>query len=323
MNWIVFTYSLPAKLRSSPRVALWRRLKRLGAVSLAGGMQVLPVQTECVEAFQWLAQAIRQAKGDALVLHVEKFEGMSDQAVIELFQQARQAEFATLSTELTKLEKIFSVKKTKDTVDLRELLTKLKKQHSEIVRIDYFDCPAGGLIASRLSQLEQLLSPQTTIWGEIDTALIAEYREKRWVTRPRPHVDRLGCAWLIRKFINQEAAIRYSTQPEADEIAFDIEGAPFGHQGPLCTFETMQQAFALEDPALSHIAQIVHEIDLRDGLYGHPEIEGIDRVLQGWLLTGLPDQALETHGIALFEGLYALLSNRSTELKKTKNKKKK
>ncbi len=93
MDWIVFTYSLPTKLRSSPRVTLWRRLRRLGAIALAGGMQVLPARDECVEAFQWLAQEIRQAKGEALVMRVQQFEGWTDQQVIELFRQARKVEY--------------------------------------------------------------------------------------------------------------------------------------------------------------------------------------------------------------------------------------
>jgi hypothetical protein len=315
MNWIVFSYSLPTKLRSSPRVTLWRRLKRLGAVSLAGGMQVLPAQAECLEAFQWLAQEIRQAKGEALVSHIERFENLSDQALIELFQQARQEEFLALDIELTKLEKSLATKKSQESAAVRESLAKLRKQHSEITRVDYFDCPKGGLIVARLNQIEQALSPKALVAERINLARLNEYKEKRWVTRPRPHVDRLACVWFIRKFINQTASIRYSTQPEPGEIAFDIEGATFGHHGAFCTFETMLETFGLTDPALTYLAQLVHEIDLRDGLYSHPEIEGVDRVLQGWLLTGLSNQDLELHGIALFEGLYALISSRSPKAK--------
>jgi hypothetical protein len=75
MSWLVFTYSLPTQSRSSPRVAVWRRLRRLGAFTVAGGAQVLPDREECLEAFQWLAQEIRKAKGEAQVMRVERFEG--------------------------------------------------------------------------------------------------------------------------------------------------------------------------------------------------------------------------------------------------------
>src|SRR6516225_12234113 len=84
MSWVVFSYSLPSKGRSSPRVAVWRRLRTLGAVSPKGGVHVLPARDECVEALQWLAQEVEQAKGEALLMRVEWFEGVSDAQLIAL-----------------------------------------------------------------------------------------------------------------------------------------------------------------------------------------------------------------------------------------------
>jgi hypothetical protein len=149
---------------------------------------------------------------------------------------------------------------------------------------------------------------------EADVALasLTAYRDRRWVTRPRPHVDRLACAWLIRHFINPDAAIRYALEPEPDEISFDMTEAHFGHQGLLCTFETMIRAFQLNTPGLGTLAEIVHEIDLRDGQYSHPEQAGIDAILKGWLVAQLGDAELEAHGIALFEGLYAMFSQKGS-----------
>ena len=89
MNWVVFSYSLPSKSNSSPRVTLWRRMQRLGAVSPAGGTQVLPAREECVEAFQWLAQEIQQTGGRAFVMHVQQFDGLSDQQLVDLFHSSR------------------------------------------------------------------------------------------------------------------------------------------------------------------------------------------------------------------------------------------
>src|SRR5947207_10855076 len=104
MHWIVFSYTLPTKARSSPRVAIWRRLRRLGALALAGGIQVLPARAECVEAFQWLAQEIRQAQGEAIVMRVEQFEGLSEQQLVALFHAARQEEYKVLEQEALVLE---------------------------------------------------------------------------------------------------------------------------------------------------------------------------------------------------------------------------
>jgi hypothetical protein len=140
--------------------------------------------------------------------------------------------------------------------------------------------------------------------------MTARPRDVRWVTRPRPHVDRLACIWLIRRFINPSAVIRYATTPEPNEVAFGMRQGTFGHRGNLCTFETMVAAFGLDDQSLHTIGEIVHEIDLRDGRYAHSETAAIDAVLKGWLLMGFSDQELEVHGVALFEGLYAAFARR-------------
>ncbi len=323
MTWVVFSYSLPSQSRSSPRVALWRRLRRLGAISPAGGVQVLPARDECVEAFQWLAQEIRQTQGDAVVMRVEQFEGLTDQQLIALFHAACQEDYAEIEAEAAELEKTIRAKrKATERAQAGERLNKLRRRHADIARVDYFDCPDGARVAARLDRIKQTLFPDKTLPADVAQASIAEYRNKRWVTRPRPHVDRLACAWLIRHFINPAAVIRYAAQPAPDEIAFDMEAAQFGHQGNRCTFETMRLAFGLDDPGLRALAEIVHEIDLRDGQYVRPETEGVDAILRGWLLAGLSNADLEAHGVALFEGLYAALSGSSSgEAKRARSKK--
>ncbi|HEX3131882.1 MAG TPA: chromate resistance protein ChrB domain-containing protein, partial [Thermoanaerobaculia bacterium] len=135
---------------------------------------------------------------------------------------------------------------------------------------------------------------------------LALYRGRTWVTRPRPHVDRLSSAWLIRRFIDPEAAIRYG-EPREGEVSFDMPGAEFGHSGSLCTFETLLAAFHLEEPALQSLAAIIHAIDLHDLADPPPELAGVKAVLDGWRAAGWSDEELESHGIALFEGLYRSL----------------
>ena len=308
MSWVVFSYSLPSAGRSSPRVAVWRRLRALGAIAPKGGVHVLPARDECVEAFQWLAQEVEQAKGDALLLRVERFEGLSDAQLIELFQEARKRDYDALDARAADLEKSLEARtrRTRDLARARDLLARLRREHAEIVRIDFFDCPAGVQAAGRLARIGQALAPGEAAEARVPPATVAAYRGKRWVTRPRPHVDRLACAWLIRRFINPGAQIRYATAPEPEEVAFDMRGAQFGHRGNLCTFETMVKAFGLDDPGLRAIAEIVHEIDLRDGRYTRPEVPGVDAILKGWVT--YTDAERETPGIALFDGLHAALS---------------
>ena len=243
-------------------------------------------------------------------MHVEQFEGLSDTQLIELFRQARDEEYGEIETQLVALEQTIStLADQEDRSTLQDSLDKLRRRHAEIKRIDYFNSPAGDRIAARLTALHQSLVANKLDNLEVPTTSLAEYRDKRWVTRPRPHVDRLACAWLLRRFINPKALIRYTLQPEPDEITFDMSNAHFGHQGQFCTFETMIRAFQLDEPGLQTLAEIVHEIDLRDGQYSHPEMIGIDAILKGWLVANLSDAELEAHGIALFEGLYTALKN--------------
>ena len=314
MTWLVFSYSLPSKAQSSPRVALWRRLRRLGAIAPTGGTHLLPAREECLEAFQWLAEEAKQANGGALVMHVEQFEGLSDAELMERFRQARAEDYAELEAQAHEIEKSLRAQvNPEERSRLQEALNKLQRRHADIVRVDFFDAPEGSLVASKLARLAQALAPREATAVSVSSTPLAAYRDKRWVTRPRPHVDRLSCIWLIRRFINPQAVVRYSPTPEPGEVAFDMPHGEFTHRGHLCTFETMVHAFSLEDPSLQPIGEIIHEIDLRDGCYVHPETAGVDAVLKGWLLAGLSDPELEAHGVALFEGLYADLSRRNRQ----------
>jgi hypothetical protein len=311
MDWIVFSASLPSKPSSSPRVTLWRRLRRLGAISPIGGMQILPLRDDCVEAFQWLAQEIRQEQGQAVIMRVAVFDGLTDQQLIAQFHADRKVEYDELHAQAATLEQ--QITPTIDTAareQTLDALDKLQRRYAEIARIDYFNCPEGDLVAARLAALARALTPAPSPAAQITPAQLAAYRDALWVTRPHPHVDRLACAWFIRRFVNRDAIIRYAWDPGPDEVAFDMEDARFGHTGNLCSFETMLQAFELDDPVLRGMAEIVHEIDLRDRRYVRPEITGIDAILQGWLHADLSDREREAHGIALFEGLYLTLAAR-------------
>jgi hypothetical protein len=304
MEWIVFSYSLPSRANTA-RVTLWRRLRRLGAISPTGSVYILPAYDECVESFQWLAQEIQQAEGEALVMRVPQFEKLDDGQLFALFNRARQEEYEEILGQSADLEDQIEASGAEDSaVDFQSILHKLQKQHADVARIDYFQCPQGTAVAAQLSRIRRQLMPDDMTTPQIAAVVMAQYQDKQWVTRPRPHVDRLACAWLIRRYVNAEAVIRYAVEPEPGEVGFDMDDAEFSHQGNLCTFEVMLQAFQLDEAALPLLAEIVHEIDLRDGRYQRPETAGIDAVLRGWLLARLPDREMEVRGITLFEGLY-------------------
>lgn len=300
MEWLVFTYSLPTGPSSSPRVALWRRLRRQGAITVSG-VHLLPAREECREALQWLAQEVRQAQGEALILDVTRVEGLSDAEAIELFRAARRKDYAELEEQTMALTQQIATDREGRKAAL-DTLERLRRRFAEIRQVDYFAAPEGGQLAAQLDRLGAALAPPAP--SPVPPAARAAYQGRRWATRPRPHVDRLACAWLIRRFIDPQAAISYTLSPAPDEVTFDMAGGAFTHAGDLCAFETMIRAFALDDPALRVLAAIVHTIDLRDGQAAHPETAGIARVLEGWLQLDVADAERERWGIALFEGLY-------------------
>jgi len=311
MGWVVFSYSLPSKASSSPRVALWRRLQRSGAITPKAGVYVLPDRDECVEAFQWLAQEVQQAKGEAVVMRVERFEGLTDPQLIELFRDSCRKKYSEIESEAANVEKALrAIKKSKNNSGILERLEKLRKKYAEAAQVDFFESSEGASVAGQIRNIQQAIRQGPSSDSTVVSVPVSEYQGRRWLTRPRPHVDRLACAWLIRQFIDPKAEIRYATDPQPDEVTFDMRGAEFGHKGDRCTFETMLSAFNLNETALHVVAEIVHDIDLRDGRYARPEADGIDIILKGWLLAGLSDSELESRGIELFESLYTAFSRR-------------
>ena len=130
-----------------------------------------------------------------------------------------------------------------------------------------------------------------------------------WATRRGCHVDRTACAWLIKRFIDSEAAFSFFEDPaEAPEEAelFDVAGARLSHHGEDCSFETFLKEYDLKDPVLLEIAEIVHDADLMDEKYGRAESEGLDTIVRGMQLA-TPNDALTEHTDVLFDGLYAYL----------------
>jgi hypothetical protein len=123
-------------------------------------------------------------------------------------------------------------------------------------------------------------------------------------------VDRTACIWLIRRFLDPEAAFSFfgdpSEAPEGAEL-FDVVGARLSHRGEDCSFETFLKDYELEDPMLGEIAEIVHDADLMDEKYARPESEGLDAIVRGMQLSLPDDHALAGHTDALYDGLYAYL----------------
>src|SRR5829696_6100836 len=130
----------------------------------------------------------------------------------------------------------------------------------------------------------------------------------RWATRAGIHVDRTACAWLIRRFIDDEAEFVFVEDPDevpADATPFDMRGVELSHHGGRCSFETFLERYELEDPVLHDIARIVHEADLGDELFDAPEAPGLDTLVRGLGLTH-DDWQLLVLTEQLYDGLYEI-----------------
>jgi hypothetical protein len=131
------------------------------------------------------------------------------------------------------------------------------------------------------------------------------------VTRPRPGVDRMSSAWLIRRFIDPDARFGFvadRTSAKSDELPFDMFGVEFTHRGDLCTFEVLCEVFQLSDPALTRMAAVVHDLDLKDGRFGAPEAGTIGLLIEGLQQTHTADHQLLEAGISLFDALYRAMA---------------
>jgi hypothetical protein len=296
--WLVLVFSLPAK-SASLRVDVWRRLRRYGAIAVPGAGHMLPRTPANEERLQWLATDIRKHKGEATIIRAEAIGELPTPEIVKLFNSARAAEYDALAGEVKKLPG------KRDSP--RSQLPRLQRRLQEIVERDFFACPARGRVEALVSRMEPGFAMAKAGKGKRRRA---DYEGRTWVTRPRPGIDRVGSAWLIRRFIDAKARFTFAGDPKASPgaVPFDMftrDG--FGHQGDACTFETLVKEFGITDRRVVKLAQAIHDADLEDEKFGRGEAIGIARVLAGWNEQGLSDDELLRRGIDMIEGIYQAL----------------
>jgi hypothetical protein len=278
-------------------VEVWRKLQRYGTVPLGNSGYLLPAGAANEERFEWLATAIRKYGGDASVVRVQSIDNLSRSQLIGRFAEARAREYQELIHEL----QVLSSKGGEGKVAGR--LSRLRNRFQEIVEIDFFDSPLQA-------RVRELLEKATSLPKGTSAAVRAdpkEYKNRIWVTRPRPGVDRCGSAWLIRHFIDRKARFTFAPEDRVPDgaVPFDMfhrEG--FGHRGEDCTFETLKKQFRIKDARVTVIGQIIHDADLLDDRFGRKEGYGVDAILKGWARQGISDDKLLERGMELIEGLY-------------------
>ena len=302
--WILLLLSLPPR-PSSLRVRTWRRLRALGAVALKSGAYLLPFSPDRYEQFQWLAQEVQKDRGEATLLKVDRVENVKQAEVVRLFHEARNADYAILTDRYRKLG---SGRRPR----AAEELARLARELNRLTDIDFFDAPGRQQALRAREAAERRVTGSAKTGPPAGRLDLEALHGRRWATRPRPHVDRLASAWLIKRFLDSGAEFVFTPPEElpADAIPFDMAGVEFGHHGDHCTFETLLERSGLRDRRLAIIAEIVHEADLRDGKFQREEARGLDLVLRGLLAAVKDDPDALAQGLILFDGLYSTIGER-------------
>jgi hypothetical protein len=187
---------------------------------------------------------------------------------------------------------------------VRRAVRSLRDRLNATQRVDFFTAPAGQAAADAVTAIERRLAGAPVERKEVDVRFSAkDFTNRRWVTRPRPGVDRMASAWLIRRFIDPRATFGFVDRPGESEVPFDMYDGDFSHQGKLCTFETLAERFGVADAVVVQLGQIVHDLDLKDARYGAPEGPAVGRMVEGLRQLHPDDPTLLEQGIAMFEAL--------------------
>jgi hypothetical protein len=264
-DWLLLIHQLPPT-PSYLRVKIARRMQRIGAVAIKNTVYVLPANENTLEDFQWTIGEIRAGGGEANLFEARVIEGLTDGEVEQLFNAARDEDYEEIAGEARQLGA---------GQPLATDIARLRKRVVDVSAIDFFGASKGQLVAALLDELTQRL----TETAPVETAAQETYRGRTWITRAGVHVDRMASAWLIRRFIDPDAKFKFVTtrqyEPKDGEVRFDMFDAEFTHDGDRCSFEVLLDCMRLDDPALRAIADVVHDIDLKDAKFDRPETAGI------------------------------------------------
>jgi len=229
-----------------------------------------------------------------------------------LLTTARDADYASRAEDARRLERAVVGSKRRAPIgaeQARQMLLRLRKQLSDVMAIDFFGASGREAVEGMLVGIEARLRPAPVQTDVRKTVSADGMRGRTWVTRRGIQVDRIASAWLIRRFIDPEARFKFvpghEYAPEAADLRFDMFQAEFTHDGDLCTFEVLLRHFGLKEAALRNVAEIVHDIDLKDAKFARPEAPGLDGLIAGIAMRHKEDEARLSEGAAMFDSLHA------------------
>ena len=309
-RWLLLVHQLPAR-PSNLRVRTWRRLQQLGAIAVKQAVYALPDSSSAREDFEWLKTEIEAGGGEASVFAADTVDTWTSDELIEEFRRARESDYNALSRAIERALKL-ATRKTAPRRSRRaatRLVDSFRQRLGTIEAIDYFGSAGRDRVPSLIAEFQQSLSgeiPSERGVPPADSSRRHSFRRRMWVTRPRPGIDRMGSAWLIRRFIDPEARFGFVEQPPTtgDAVPFDMFGVEFTHRGEWCTFETLAHAFAIGGSVIERLAAVVHDLDLKDAKFGAPDAATVGALVEGLQALYSDDHVLLDNGMTVFEALY-------------------
>lgn len=299
MRWYTLVHNIPPKplyLRAKIR----QRLETVGAMPLKNSVYILPATAETLEDFQWIAQEVVSGGGEAHVLETAFVAPAAEQEVIAKFRAARNEDYASF---------LGDIRAATDSA-------RVSRRFDEIRRIDFFDAPRRAAAEKAIRALEKRLHKQKE---EPMLTTHPELRGKMWVTRPGIKVDRMASAWFIRRFVDPKAKFKFvdpASPRKNGELRFDMVGGDFTHEEDRCTFETLVRRVGAPDSGVQALAEIVHDLDLKDEKFGRAEAAGVRTMIEGIIARHESDTERLDRGLALFDDLHQALQQ--PRRKKTK-----
>jgi hypothetical protein len=312
-TWLLLIHQVP----NSPaylRVKMWRRLQKIGAIAVKNAVYVLPRSDQSSEDFHWVAREILEAGGDASVCEATFIEGITAGELIELFQAARDSDYAELTAEIKELKDELKVAEKAGEAWASGMVSRaarLRQRLAEIQAIDFFSAPSGRQAESSLAEIEARIRKAPIRKPQAGRG---SYSGRTWITRKGVHVDRIASAWLIHRFIDPAGRFKFvpakGYKPEPDELRFDMFDAEFTHEGDGCTFEVLLDRFNIDDGSLRRIAEIIHDIDLKDSKFARPETPGIALIVNAICTKHKEDSERIDRGTILLDDLYDFFKKR-------------
>lgn len=305
-RWLLLAHQLPARL-SNARVKTWRRLQQVGAVPTRNSVYVLPNTEQCREDFEWIRSEIVALGGEATVFAAEALDAGGGDDIVTAFRRARDADYLRVRRDAERqLRAARGQRRLPPSARQRVVRAAraLRDRFNAIGEIDYFSASTRQEAAEALEALERTVAERPEPDATAARPPLESFRGRRWVTRPRPGVDRMASAWLIRRFVDPHAVFAFVDRPADTDVPFDMYVGEFSHHGSLCTFETLAQRFGLEEVgAVPRLAPIVHDLDMRETRYAPPEAPAVGRFVEGLRQLHPDDHVLLEQGIAMFEAL--------------------